>query len=102
MKSGAGVPPGGLIAGFPFDVAAGAGVGAGEWGFAGDHAADGFAEVAAVGGFTAARAGVVELACVEEISGGIEEEEVGGAGSAVCEGDGLVGIDEVGEVPAVL
>jgi hypothetical protein len=42
------------------------------------------------------------LACVEEFSGGIEEEEVGGAGSAVGEGDGLVGIDEVGEVPAVL
>jgi hypothetical protein len=87
--------------GFPFDAAAGAGALVVKGRLAGDLGGEGGAEVFAGDGFLVAGAGVVELTGVGQAEGAVEEVEIGGAGGGVGFGDGLVGIEEVGEGPVV-
>lgn len=82
---------------FPFNVAAYAGVLILGDGFSGGEGFECGAEVAAGDGDVVAGAAGVELATVDEGAGGIEEEEIGGAGGVVVAGDLLGLVVEIGE-----
>ncbi len=86
-----------LIPRLPLDIAADAGGLVGRDGFSGQYGFEGGADICAGDRPPIARAAVVQLAAINQPSGGVEEVEVRRAGGAIGFGHVLGFVEEIGE-----